>query len=67
MYHSTYLVLAWMAFDAETQACSVDCGKLHACVPPDGLGADCKGFQGCHEKCPPGSISLEKNGKFPDL
>ena len=40
-----------------TQHCIDDC-KVGDC-----LGADCRGWMGCHSKCPPGSSHIGPLGK----
>ena len=67
MYLSTFFLLLWFAFSTKIQACSFDCGELDACISPAGVEADCTGFVGCHEKCPPGSIELDKPGNKIDF
>ena len=54
MYQATVFVLLGMSMVARIEACSINCGDQCMCVAPGGLGADCSGFKGCHEKCPSG-------------
>ena len=57
MYLHILVVIVFLAFDAKIQACNFDCGKLKACISLDGVENDCRGFLGCYEECPTGSVT----------
>lgn len=56
------IVIGWLSFDEKIQACNFDCGKLKACISLDGVENDCRGFLGCYEECPTGSVTPEPQG-----
>ena len=61
MYRAKLHVLIQVMVITRIKACTLNCEDLCACVGPEGLGSDCSGFMGCHEKCPAESQAIGCN------